>query len=92
EGSAYRALGKIQAATRNPNEARKYLNLSLDIFRELGDEGEVAYTLNDIANFEYEAGDTGKARETCAEALEMAKKLGIRKIVEQMTDLEQKLA
>ena len=92
ESCAYRALGKIQAALKNPDQARKHLNLSLDMFRELGDEGEVAYTLSDIANFEYDAGDTGRAREACAEALEMAEELGIRKIVEQMTDLKQKLA
>jgi hypothetical protein len=48
--------------------------------------------LSDIANFEYDAGDTGRAREACAEALEMAKELGISKIVEQMTALKQKLA
>jgi tetratricopeptide (TPR) repeat protein len=92
EGCAYRALGKIQAATKNLDQARKYLNLSLDIFRELGDEGEVAYTLSYIANFEYDAGDTGRARETCAEALEMAGELGIEKIVEEMSELKQKLA
>ncbi len=92
EGCAYRTLGKIQAATQNPDEARKHLHQSLDIFRELGDEGEVAYTLSDIANFEYEAGDTTRARGTCTEALEMAEELGISKIVEEMTDLKQKPA
>ncbi len=92
QGSAYRALGKIQAATKNPDEARKHLNQSLDIFRGLGDKGEVAYTLSDIANFEYEAGDAERAKEVCVEALEMAEELGIGKIVEQMTNLKQKLA
>ncbi len=92
ESCAYRALGKIQAATQNPDEARKRLNQSLDIFRQLGDKGEVAYTLSAIAHFEYDAGDIERAREACAEALEMAEKLGINKIVEEMTDLMQKLA
>jgi len=40
----------------------------------------------------YDAGDTGRAREARAEALEMAEKLGIGKIVEQITDLKQGLA
>jgi tetratricopeptide (TPR) repeat protein len=92
EGCAYRVFGKIQAVTENPGEARKHLNQSLEIFRELGDEGEVAYTLGDIAHFEYAAGDTKRAREACAEALEMAKEMRIEKIVEEMTDLAQKLA
>jgi len=39
-----------------------------------------------------DAGDTGRAKEPCAEALEIAEKLGIGKIVEQMTDLKQGLA
>ncbi len=91
ESCAYRALGKIQAAMKNPDEARKHLNQSLDTFRELGDEGEIAYTLSDMAHFDYDAGDTGRARVACAEALEMAEKLGISKIVEEMTDLKQKL-
>jgi len=91
-GCAYRALGKIQAAIENPAAAREHLNQSLEIFRELGDEGEAAYTLSDIAHFEYDAGDTAKARETCAEALKMAEELGIGKIVQQMTELKQKLA
>ncbi len=88
---AHRALGKIKAATGNPDEARRLLNLSLDIFRELGDEGEVAYTLSDIANFEYGTGDAKRAREACTEALEMAEELEISKIIEKMTDLKQKL-
>jgi tetratricopeptide (TPR) repeat protein len=88
EGCAYRALGKIQAMTENPDEARKHLNLALAIFRELGDEGEVAYTLSDMANFEYEAGDSERAKKACTEALEMAEELGISKIVDQMTDLK----
>ena len=92
ESCAYRALGRIQAATENHDEARKHLNQSLEIFRELGDKGEVAYTLSDVANFEHNAGDTGRAREACAEALGMAEELGIRKIVEEMTALAQKLA
>ena len=91
EGCAYRVLGRIEAATKNPDEARKRLNQSLDIFRELGDEGEIAYTLSDMARFEYDAGDTGKARVACAEALEMAEKLGVSKIVEEMAGLKQKL-
>lgn len=92
KGCAYRTLGKIQAATKNSDEARRYLDLSLDMFRQLGDKAEIAYTLNDIASFEYEAGDTKRARETCAEALKMAKGLGISKIVKQMTELKPKLA
>jgi len=92
EACAYRALGKIQTAMKNPNEARKYLDLSLDIFTELGDKGEMAYTLSEIAHFEHEAGDIERAKETCIEALEMAEKLGIRKIIEEMTSLKQKLA
>ena len=91
ESCAYRALGKIQAAMKNPDEARKRLKQSLDIFRELGDEGEITYTLSDMARFEYDAGDTVRARVACAEALEMAEKLGVSKIVEEMTELMQKL-
>jgi len=91
ESCAHRALGKIRAATGNPDEARKLLNLSLDIFRELSDEGEVAYTLSDIASFEYGTGDAKRAKEACTEALEMAEELGISKIVEKMTDLKEKL-
>ncbi|MGA9350265.1 MAG: tetratricopeptide repeat protein [Anaerolineae bacterium] len=92
KGCAYRALGKIQAATKNTDEARRYLDLSLDMFRQLGDKAEIAYTLNDIANFEYDAGDTKTAREVCTEALKTAEALGISKIIEQMTELKQKLA
>ena len=44
-----------------------------------------------MAHFEYDARDTGRARVACAEALEMAEKLGISKTVEEMTDLMQKL-
>ena len=91
ESCAYRALGKIRAAMKNPDEARKHVYLSLDMFRELGDEGEVAYTLSDIANVEHDAGDTERAREAFTEALELAEELGISKIIEQMKYLEQAL-
>ena len=49
------------------------------------------YTLSDIAHFEHDTGDTGRAREACAEALEMAERLGIGKTIEEMTDLMQEL-
>ncbi len=91
ESSAYRALGKIEATLNKPDEARDHLNQSLRIFRELGDKGEIAYTLSDIAHFEYDMGDAARAWETCTEALEMAEELGISKIVEEMTELMQKL-
>ena len=91
KGCAYRALGRIQAAMENTDEARRYLNLSLDMFRQLGDKAETAYTLDAIASFEYDAGDSKRAKEVCTEALKMAEELGISKIAEQMTDLKQKL-
>ncbi len=91
QGGAFRALGNIQAATDNLDEARKNLSSALAIFRELGDEREVTYTLSDIANLEHKARNSQQTREACTEVLDMAEALGLRRIVEQMTELKQKL-
>lgn len=71
-GSVYQSTGKLE-------EALKYHNLSLEIWRQMGDKQGVGYALNNIAITHYHAGNNKDAMIANKEALDITREIGDQK-------------